>query len=82
MQVSRNFVNGPKSKNCVLVGICCVVCVQKPSHHFLQTFRPLRMFKVVFRDRPLYPKHLSLFCLLWLSSASADRIDTLPTTAA
>jgi len=32
------------------------------------------MFKIVFRDIPLYPKQLSLFRLLWLSSASADRI--------
>jgi len=39
----------------------------------LQTFHPLRMFKIVFRDSPLYPKQLSLLCLLWLSSASADR---------
>jgi len=27
-----------------LVGIYVSVCIQKPSHHFLQTFRPLRMF--------------------------------------
>jgi len=40
----------------------------------LQTFRTLRVFKIVFRDSSLYAKHLSLFCLLWLSSASADRI--------
>jgi len=32
------------------------------------------MFKIVFRHSSLYPKQLSLFCLLWLSSASADRI--------
>jgi len=32
------------------------------------------MFKIVFRDSSLYPKQLS-FCLLWLISASADRID-------
>jgi len=41
---------------------------------FLQTFRPLRMLKIVFRDSSLYPKQLSLFCLLSLISASADRI--------
>jgi len=28
----------------------------------------------MFRDCSLYPKQLFLFCLLWLSSASADRI--------
>jgi len=32
------------------------------------------MFKIVFRDGSLYPKQLSLFSLLQLSSASADRI--------
>jgi len=74
MQISRSIVNRPKSKNYVLVGIWVIVYVQKPSHHFLQTFRPLRMFKIVFCDSSLYPKQLSLFCLLWLSSACADRI--------
>jgi len=58
----------------VLVGIWIIVCVQKPPHHFLQIFRPLHMFKIVFRDSSLYPKQLCLFCLLWLSSTSADRI--------
>jgi len=28
----------------------------------------------VFRDSSLYPKQLSLFCLLWLISASSDRL--------
>ena len=72
MQISRNIVNGPKSNNYVLVGIWAIVCVQKPSHHFLQTLH--RMFKIVFRDSTLYPKQLSLFCLLRLISASAERI--------
>jgi len=57
-----------------MVGIWVIVCIQKPSHHFLQTFRPLGMFKIVFRDSPLYPKQLSLFCLLRLISTSADHI--------
>jgi len=39
------------------VGIWVIVCVQKPSHHILQTFRPLHMFKIVFRGSSLYPKH-------------------------
>jgi len=58
------------------LGIWVVFCIQKLSHHFLQTFRPLRMHrvKIVFRDSSFYPKRLSLFCLLWLISASADRI--------
>jgi len=34
----------------------------------LQTLRLLRMFKIVFRDSSLYPKQLSLVCLLWLIS--------------
>jgi len=55
------------------MGIWVIVCVQEPSHHFLQTFRPRRMllFKTVFRDGSLYPKQLFLFCLI---SASADCI--------
>jgi len=32
------------------------------------------MFKIVFRDGSFYPKQMSLFCLLRLISASADRI--------
>jgi len=72
MQSSRNIVNGSKSNDWVSVGICVIVCVQKCSHHFLQTFRPLRMFKIVFRDNSLYLKKLPVFCLLRLISASAD----------
>ena len=52
------------------MGVWIIVCIQKPSHHFLQTLRPLCMFKIVFRDSSLYPKQSSLFCLLWLISAS------------
>ena len=61
MQISRNIVNGPKSNNQVLVGIRVIVCIQEPSHYLLQTFRPLHMFKIVFRDISLYPKQLSFF---------------------
>ena len=56
------------------MGIRVIVCVQKLSHHFLQTFRPLRMFNIVFHDSSVYPKTLHLFCLLRLISASADPI--------
>ena len=56
------------------MGIWVTVCVQKLSHYFLQTFCPLRMFKIVFRDSSLYPKQLSLFYLLRLISASVDPI--------
>jgi len=45
------------------VEIWVIVSIQKPSHHILQTFRPLRMLKVVFRNCSLYPKPLSLYCL-------------------
>ena len=55
-------------------GIFVIVCVQKPSHNFLQIFRPLRMFKIVLRDSSRYPKQLTLLCLLWLFSESAKRI--------
>jgi len=72
MQISRNIVNGPKSNN--LVGIWVIACFQKPSHHFLQAFRQLRLFKIVFRDTSFYPKQLPLFCLLRLINASADRV--------
>jgi len=74
MQISSNIVKGPKSNNLVLMGIWVIICVQKTSHRFLQIIRPLRMFKIVFRDSSLYPKQLSLVCLLRLISASADRI--------
>ena len=33
-----------------------IVSMQKPYHHFLETFRSISMFKVVFRDSSLYPK--------------------------
>jgi len=39
----------------------------------MQTYDPLRMFEIVFRDCSLCQKQLSLFCLLWLTSASAGR---------
>ena len=65
----------------VLVGYRAIVCVQKPPYHFLQTLHPLRVFKIVFRDSSLYPKQ-SLFCLLRLISASADRIGYIRRTIA
>ena len=74
MHISRNIANGPKSDNYVLMSIWVIICIQKPSHHFLQTFQPLRMFKIVFRNSSLYPKQLCLFYLLCLISACADRI--------
>jgi len=41
---------------------------------FCRHFVHYTCFKTVFRDSLLYPKQLSLFCLLWLISACADRI--------
>jgi len=69
MQISRSIVNETESNNYVLVGIRAIVCVQKPPHHGLQILHPPRMFKTVFLDSSLYPKQLSLFCLLRLISA-------------
>jgi len=51
-----------------MVGIWVIVCIQKPSHHFLQTFRPLRMFKIVFRHSSLYLKQFA-----FIFSAMADQ---------
>jgi len=57
----RNIIYGPRSNNYrLVVGIWVIVCFRQPSHHFLQTLRPLRMFKIVFRDSSLYPKQLFL----------------------
>jgi len=43
MQVSSNIVYGPKSNDYgLVVGIWVIVCFRQPSHHFLQTIRPLR----------------------------------------
>jgi len=56
-----------------MVGNRAIVCVQQPPYQFLQTLHSLRMLKIVFSDSSLYPKQLSLFCLLRLISASADR---------
>jgi len=43
-------------------------------HPVPASLRPLRVFKNVFQDSSLYLKQLSLFFLLWLISACADRI--------
>jgi len=47
--------------------------MQSTATPLLQTLHSLRMFKIVFRNSSLYPKQLSLFCLLRLISSSADR---------
>jgi len=51
-----------------------IVCVQKPSHPFLQTFRALGMLKDFFPAIVHFIRNNCLFCLLWLISARADRI--------
>jgi len=59
------------------VGIRVIASIQQPSHHFLQTFRPLRMFKIVFRDSLTFTE-IIVFVLPamaeHLSSACAERI--------
>jgi len=57
MQISRNIVKGPKRKYGFggKLGYCL-----RP-----ETISPLFAdLKIVFRGSSLYPKHLSLFCLL------------------
>jgi len=75
MQISRNIVNGPKSNN---YRFCWESGLSSTSRNHLTTFcRPFVHYaclKIAFRDNSLYPKQFSLFCLLWLISASADRI--------
>jgi len=51
-----------------------MVCIQEPSHHFVQNICPLRMFMIVLCDSSLYPDQLPLFCLLRLIRACADRV--------
>jgi len=62
MQIPRNefaykfqgiLQMGQKSYKQVLVEIWVVVFTHESSHHLLQTFRQLRIFKIVFRDRLL-----------------------------
>jgi len=73
MQISRNIVNGPKSNNYVLVVNLGYRLRPETTSPLLQTLHPLRMIKIVFHDSSLYPKQLSLFCLLRLISAIFDR---------
>jgi len=46
------------------VEIWVIVCIQEPSHHYLQTFRTRRMFIIVSRDSSLNPKHLEALSFL------------------
>jgi len=72
MQIPRNefackfqgtLYMGPKSNNQIW-GESSLSSASRS--HFLQIFRPLRMFKIVLRDSSLYPKQLPLFRLLRL----------------
>jgi len=72
MQISRSIVNGSKRNNLVSglsyaqAEIWVINCIQEPSHHFLQTFRPLRMFKIVFRNSSLFGNNCLYFvCCGW-----------------
>jgi len=59
-----------------------IVCVQKPSHHSLQSFRPLRMFQIAFRDSSLYLKYCLCFvCYSW-SAQVLTVLATLPNSVA
>jgi len=44
-----------QSNNWVLEGIWVIVCIQEPSHHFLQTFSQLGIFMIVLRGSELHP---------------------------
>jgi len=82
MQISRNIVNGLKSNNWVSLGICVIFCIQKPSHHFLQTFRPLRMFKIVFRDSHFIRNNYLYFVFKGWSEQALTSLATLPISVA
>ena len=53
--------------------IWVIVCIQKPSHHFLQIFRPLHMFEIVFRDSSFYPKQYLHFVCYGLSAQTSPK---------
>ena len=55
------------------MGIWVIVCIQKPSHHFLQIFRPLHMFEIVFRDSSFYPKQYLHFVCYGLSAQTSPK---------
>jgi len=56
------------------------------SRNHLTNFSDLlsttHVLQIVFRGSSLYPKQLSLFCPLWLISASPDRIGYVPISVA
>jgi len=56
------------------VGIWIIVCVQKPSHHFLQTFRPLRMFMIVIHDSSLYSETIAFILSSKADQRGADTV--------
>jgi len=70
----RNIVSGPKSNNWVLVGIWVIVCIEEPSHHFLQTFRHYECLRLCSAIVRFIRNNCLYFCLLWLISASAGYI--------
>ena len=75
MQISRNIVNGPKSNNWDLVGISGLLSASR--NHLITFCRPFIHYACLQLCSAivwLHRKQSSLFCLLWLSSASAERI--------
>jgi len=64
------------------MGIWVIVCIQKPSHHVLQTFLPLQMFKIVFCNSSLCPKQSSYFVCYGWTAQSLTVLATIPISVA
>jgi len=73
MQIPRNIVNRLKSNKCFGGTSGYRLRPETTPPLLAEPPSTMRMFKIVFRDNSLYPNQLSLFCLLWLINASADR---------
>jgi len=56
------------------VGIWVIVCIEEPSHHFLQTFRHYECLRLCSAIVRFIRNNCLYFCLLWLISASAGYI--------
>jgi len=66
----------------VVIRVWVIVCNQKPPHHFLQTFRPLRMFKILFRDSSLIRNNCLYFVCYGLSAHALTALAALPISVA
>jgi len=63
------------------VGIWVIVCILKPSHLILHIFRPLRMFKIVFRVHFIQNNCRYFVCSGW-SAQVLTALATLPISVA